>query len=1092
MANGHGGARPGSGPKRGPDGKVLNPYKRREQSKSSSEGSRTPAIETKAIETRRPFMSESAVHAVLEACRELQGRSHSRPRTEEWNPYKIRPDRFGPVADHVRKAGRKLAMDDNSYLTSANQFAMSAWQAGGLMPNDASDGMLFLGYPYLSELTQRSEFRLFGEIMSEEMTRKWIDIRGTDDESTKEKDKPKDRNKDDAEADDRRLARDEDPRSDGRNKDIERKIVELKQFLDEIQVRQTFKKIAQHDSDFGIGHLYFDLKGADVNTIDAAENKLSIGNGRDAISANKLGKGCLLGLRTIEPIWCYPTAYNAQNPLSPDWYDPLVWYVMGAEIHRTRLLPFIGRPVPDILKPAYAFGGLSMSQMAQPYVDIWLRTRESVGEIIHAFSVMILSTNMGSTTQPGGSGGANGDVLARMALANMLRDNQGIMVIDKNTEDFKNISAPISGLDELQAQAQEHLFSVGRIPAVKFAGIQPKGLNATSEGELRAFNDTVHGRQEQLFRSHLTTVLDIAQISLWGARDPDITYDFLPLYEETVKEKAEIRKIEAETDQIRVDSGIVSQEEVRSKIVADPESGYHGLDPDDVPELLQEEEQGLIPEGAGKGLEAELEEGGQPPPKPAGGAPKAGKKPSKPKEEDNEAEDGDLSIFDGAMDDFNEADHPRAPDGKFGRGGSGGGSSPAPTHEHPVGSTEAFHKMAVKHKIPETAKSLAASAQALKQQHGRVSKITDHIKSLHGRLDAILGTANEPDQLTSLNDLSASTTPDEMLEFARDLSKAGNKKVDVLGFDDPEDFKAEMKALDEGDRQQVYMLKSRLETLYPKAFAAAKEVRGAAIATNKDMAALRKKIDKAPMYDEMEDEDTETLYATEMATFSGEDPENIDDLIGVSSYLADEPVSAEYAENLRGRMSDIAEEYAEQKRLEALSDEEREAEEESKVEQEKQEDEDHTNMINGLVDSAIERGWKPEFNEFGGWQRPEEFKGLASPKSIGKIYKRMQDKGIELPDSAKRLLASERLLAGDSVGGLRLLAIDSALAGLTAQVAAMADVIAGLKATPAPQQQPPVINVTIDNKAKTTKTATLKRGADGNLTAVVTESNDED
>jgi len=1086
MANGHGGARPGSGPKRGPDGKVLNPYKRREQSKSSSEGSRTPAIETRAIETRRPFMSESAVHAVLEACRELQGRSHSRARSEEWNPYKIRPDRFGPVADHVRKAGRKLAMDDNSYLTSANQFAMSAWQAGGLMPNDASDGMLFLGYPYLSELTQRSEFRLFGEIMSEEMTRKWIDIRGTDDESTKEQDKPKDRNKDDAEAGDRRLARDEEPRSDGRNKDIERKIVELNQFLDEIQVRQTFKKIAQHDSDFGIGHLYFDLKGADVNTIDDPENKLSIGNGRDEISTNKLGKGCLLGLRTIEPIWCYPTAYNAQNPLSPDWYDPLVWYVMGAEIHRTRLLPFIGRPVPDILKPAYAFGGLSMSQMAQPYVDIWLRTRESVGEIIHAFSVMILSTNMGSTTQPGGSGGANGDVLARMALANMLRDNQGIMVIDKNTEDFKNISAPISGLDELQAQAQEHLFSVGRIPAVKFAGIQPKGLNATSEGELRAFNDTVHGRQEQLFRSHLTTVLDIAQISLWGARDPDITYDFLPLYEETVKEKAEIRKIEAETDQIRVDSGIVSQEEVRSKIVADPESGYHGLDPDDVPELLQEEEQGLIPEGAGKGLEAELEEGGQPPPKPAGGAPKPGKEPPKKKPAEDAAPIAAGIVFDGAMDDFNENEHPRAPDGKFGRGGSGGGSSPAPTHEHPVGSTEAFHKMAVKHKIPETAKSLAASAQALKQQHGRVSKITDHIKSLHGRLDAILGTANEPDQLTSLNDLSASTTPDEMVEFARDLSKAGNKKVDVLGFDDPEDFKAEMDALDEGDRQQVYMLKSRLETLYPKAFEAAKEVRGAAIATNKDMAALRKKIDKAPMYDEMEDEDTETLYAREMATFFDEDPENIDDLIGVSSYLADEPVSAEYAENLRGRMSDIAEEYAEQKRLEALSDEEREAEEESKVEQEKQEDEDHTNMINGRVDSAIERGWKPEFNEFGGWQRPEEFEGLASPKSIGKIYKRMQDKGIELPASAKRLLA------GDSVGGLRLLAIDSALAGLTAQVAAMADVIAGLKATPAPQQQPPVINVTIDNKAKTTKTATLKRGADGNLTAVVTESNDED
>jgi uncharacterized protein len=598
MANGHGGAREGAGRKPTANDNTSEPVK-------------VPAA---PIDRRpRPIMSDNMVMAVLEAVRESGNRARNRPRTMEWNPYVIRPDRFGPVAEHIknnRAAARGImAMDDNSSLASSNTFAIQAWQAGG-QGNDAAEGMLFLGYPFLSELSQRGEFRLFGEIMSEEMTRKFIDYRGTDDESTKEKAKPKDRNDDDEQADQQRQANGEKPRSDGRNKEIEKKIVELRQFADDLKLRAVFKNIASEDSYFGISHLYLDLKGANIEDPRDPENRMSIGNGRNEISKAKLGRNCLQGLRTIEPVWCYPTNYNASNPLASSWYDPQVWYVMGSEIHKTRLMPFIGRPVADILKPAYAFGGLPMTQMAQPYVDIWLRTRESVAELIHAFSTMVLSTKLSTTTMPGGSGGGGGDVIARMMMANMLRDNQNLVVIDKETEDWKNIAAPLSGLDALQAQAQEHMYSIGRIPAVKWTGIQPMGLNATSEGELRAFNDTVHGQQEHLFRSGLTTILDIMQISLWGARDPDITFDFESLHELSEKEKGEVRKLDAETDQIRVDSGIVSTEEVRGKLVADPDSGFHGLDPEDTPDLLSEEMGGLIPPGAGKGLEAEFEESG--------------------------------------------------------------------------------------------------------------------------------------------------------------------------------------------------------------------------------------------------------------------------------------------------------------------------------------------------------------------------------------------------------------------------------------------------------------------------------------------------
>ncbi|MGF6605041.1 hypothetical protein P3T23_009802, partial [Paraburkholderia sp. GAS448] len=47
-----------------------------------------------------------------------------------------------------------------------------------------------------------------------------------------------------------------------------------------------------------------------------------------------------------------------------------------------------------MLKPAYAFGCLSLSQIAKPYVDNWLRTRQSVSDLLHSFSTMVLKTNL--------------------------------------------------------------------------------------------------------------------------------------------------------------------------------------------------------------------------------------------------------------------------------------------------------------------------------------------------------------------------------------------------------------------------------------------------------------------------------------------------------------------------------------------------------------------------------------------------------------------------------------------------------------------------------------------------------------------------
>lgn len=247
---------------------------------------------------------------------------------------------------------------------------------------------------------------------------------------------------------------------------------------------------------------------------------------------------------------------------------------MGKTVHASRMLDLISRPVPDMLKPAYNFGGLSLTQIAEPYVNNWLRTRDSVGDVLHSFSLSGILTNMGNAL----SGKNDPNYAKRAELYNRTRDTRGLLILDKQQEEFFQFNTPLSGLDTLQAQAQEHMFFVSAIPSVKFAGLSPTGLNASSEGEIKVFYDTIAAGASRLLKHPIKRVMDIIQLSEFGDIDPDITFEFESLHEMTREQQAAIRKTEAETDQIYEAIGSVTNNEVREKLASDPNSPYSGLD----------------------------------------------------------------------------------------------------------------------------------------------------------------------------------------------------------------------------------------------------------------------------------------------------------------------------------------------------------------------------------------------------------------------------------------------------------------------------------------------------------------------------------
>lgn len=436
--------------------------------------------------------------------------------------YPVEPPTLSPRVVPQGRRAPVMATDAYNYGTGA--FAVGYGDIAG-----------FPGYPYLAGLATRAEYRAMASALSSEMTREWITLNSTNtdaDEATKDK------------------------------------LNQIDARMKELKLRDTIQLAVEQDAYFGCSHIFID-----IGTKDPALPLL--------ISPKTIGVGSLKGFKCIEAMWTTPSSYNALDPTKPNWYKPVKWFVVGKEVHATRMPTIITRPVPDMLKPAFNFGGMSLSQLAEAYVNNWLRSRQAASDLLNNFSVTALLTDMGQILQGGADTdpACNGaDLIKRGQLFTALRGNLGLMLLDKEREELVKRDTALAGVAELVAQTQEHMCAVSRMPSIILTGLSPGGLNASSDSEIRVFYDWISSQQEAYYRSPIETFLKVIQLDLFGEIDPDITFTFNPLFQMTPKELAEIRKSDADAAAAYVNASIVDPTEVRQRLARDPESGYEGLD----------------------------------------------------------------------------------------------------------------------------------------------------------------------------------------------------------------------------------------------------------------------------------------------------------------------------------------------------------------------------------------------------------------------------------------------------------------------------------------------------------------------------------
>lgn len=307
----------------------------------------------------------------------------------------------------------------------------------------------------------------------------------------------------------------------------------------------------------------------------------------------ELRAGSALRLVAVDPVNVFPGDYNSLDPLAVDYFRPTSWWVLGRKVHASRLLRVVGNEVPVLLRPAYNFLGIPQAQILWDYVLHFQDCRAAAARLLTKFSLTVFKTQMFNGIQFGSAEASQLDSRIRYLVQNM--SNDGVLAVDKESEDVIKVETPLGGVTDIVRQALEFLAAVNRTPAVKLLGISPSGFNATGESDIRNYYDHIRSMQEKMLRGPLKTLLDCLQLVTTGDIDSTISFDFRPLGEEDRAALATMQKTRADTVAVYLDRGVVSQEEARKALADDPNSGFSDIDVDELPPLPDAELAAGIP-----------------------------------------------------------------------------------------------------------------------------------------------------------------------------------------------------------------------------------------------------------------------------------------------------------------------------------------------------------------------------------------------------------------------------------------------------------------------------------------------------------------
>jgi len=279
------------------------------------------------------------------------------------------------------------------------------------------------------------------------------------------------------------------------------------------------------------------------------------------------------------------------NPLSEHYMRPESFLINSQEVHVSRCLVWDGEPLFDPYDFALTqfrsnLAGFGPSKLANVWDDIVkaVGTRQAAYQLIQTNNAVIAAvkglkdlsgTNAGKTALEKVKDIANQLSIYRAAL------------IDENSVDIKQRSASFGSVPELILTFIQILSAASDIPATRFIGQAPGGLNATGESDLENYYNVIDAYQRQRIEPQIRKTYDI--IGYWKFKDAwkkereNLGFKFPPLWNQSDLEEADTNMKHIENAMKALDAGLMDENKVIEEM---NNRGVFTVDLDEIDENL--------------------------------------------------------------------------------------------------------------------------------------------------------------------------------------------------------------------------------------------------------------------------------------------------------------------------------------------------------------------------------------------------------------------------------------------------------------------------------------------------------------------------
>lgn len=376
-------------------------------------------------------------------------------------------------------------------------------------------------------------------------------------------------------------------------------------------------------------------------------------NPEKPIDFDKLDKGDLAFMNVVSVEKISQVQYET-DPFSPMYDTPRYYMINGQKVDVSRLLVFDGRPLfnsasMNILQN-FRFNPAGFGESVLiPVYDALVRfagTQEGAYHLVNMASVLLVKCDKLMDLQASNMGERGMRMLEKMA--EQISIYRAGIVSGKDV-DFAQHSATFGSVPELLQTFAQVLAAGSDIPATRFLGQAPGGLNATGESDLENYYNNVASWQNTVLKPNEIKMYNILGVSCfgrekWQSIKPEFDIEYKPLWNLSETEQATVDNTRAQTISLLEQSGYLSREAALEELKA-RKIFINDIKPEDMPDMSQ------LGYMSGYGEQ------------------------SNTPEQNNEllgkmAQIGNLSSVDVENAEFKESEHPRDEGGKFTSGGS--------------------------------------------------------------------------------------------------------------------------------------------------------------------------------------------------------------------------------------------------------------------------------------------------------------------------------------------------------------------------------------------------------------------------------------